>query len=803
MKNRFGISLCLVIHLVAVVVVFAAPEGPIVDGNARFSVLTPAVIRMEYAPDAKFEDGLTFNIVDRGPGAEYATTVEGGWRVVETPKLVLRYRRNSGPFSAENLIIVLKESGANICPLGAAPSAPSSGNSTRHSAASDTAAVGASQSGYGGAGYIEGETKSGGAAGKTSARNLGGWFPTLDGVDKPIALNDGLLTREGWFYLDDSSTELWTGDGWLEKRSSHVARQDGYFFGYGSNYKQGLRDLAQLSGPSNLLPRWAFGVWFSRYTHYTSAQYQEVVGQFRSNRVPLDVLIVDTDFKSPNSWNGWGWNTRLFPDPEGFLGWAHGQGLKVSFNIHATIMTNDPRFAAADRLANQTLISQGVAEPFAWIKAEDGRMPVEPGTLQYTWDWTRRDHAESYFAMHQPFEKAGVDFWWLDDWKDENWVNHLYAQRMLTNGQRPVFFGRIKGDNPWVEHRSTIHFTGDTKPTWELLDFIPYFTIREGNIGLPYVSHDIGSHLGVRIADDMYLRWVQLGTFLPILRLHSSQREGLRLPWEFGKQTEEIASRFLRLRHALIPYLYTVAREAHDTGLPMVRGLYLDYPKCDEAYAYDRQFMLGSQLMIAPITEPGELVRKKVWFPEGTWSNYFTGEIFSGPGVREVSCGLGDMPAFVKAGGIIPLQPYMEHVGSGAPASLVLRVFPGADGAFELYEDDGNSLDYLKGACGRTRLGFTEGSRSTLTIAPPEGKFAGQPSLRSYRIEFVHVKRPVSVSVGDLMFGEAGSAGADGWWYDESAQTLVLSLKDRPTEKTLSISYIGAQVQPKSGDAVR
>ena len=202
----------------------------------------------------------------------------------------------------------------------------------------------------------------------------------------------------------------------------------------------------------------------------------------------------------------------------------------------------------------------------------------------------------------------------------------------------------------WAEHRSTIHFTGDTFATWEMLDFQTRFTAAEGaGIGLPYVSHDIGGFHGDVLPDDMYVRWIQSGFVQPILRLHSDHAP--RLPWEYGGRAGRIAALFLRLRESLVPYLYTLAREAYDTGLPLARAMYLGWPRSGDAYRFDRQYMLGDQLLVAPVAQPGDPARKRVWFPPGRLGRPVHRRGPLGPArARRSTVPLERMPIFARAG---------------------------------------------------------------------------------------------------------------------------------------------------------
>src|SRR5207248_5153322 len=310
----------------------------------------------------------------------------------------------------------------------------------------------------------------------------------------------------------------------------------------------------------------------------------------------------------------------------------HAHGLYVALNVHPSINGDDPQFQA--------------------VNARAGGLTRDSGTCQvlvatpsgcYVFNWANPRQLDAYLALHDPLEANGVDLWWLDWCCDgssaqapglsaDTWINSRYAARNQRRGSRWPVFSRIggsyQGDGPdgdasagdngagaFAEHRYAIHFTGDTCATWPMLAFESQFTAGEGNIGLPNVSHDIGSFNGPplagtcmsspgsKISDDLYVRWVQLGTFQPLDRLHSNH--GARLPWEYSPPASTIAAGFLRLREALVPYLYTLARGAYDSGLPIARALYLQWPGQPAAYQHPTEYTLGSDMLVAPVTSPG------------------------------------------------------------------------------------------------------------------------------------------------------------------------------------------------------
>lgn len=596
-----------------------------------------------------------------------------------------------------------------------------------------------------------------------SKTNLGAWSRGLDEKKGSIPLWDGILSRDGWYLLDDSQTALNDGNGWVVDRPTHTGGyQDGYFFGYGTDYQTALKEFYIITGNPVMLPKWAFGVWYSinDATYTTSAYYQNtLLPQMRSEKIPLDVLVIDTDWKAPYRWNSWDWNTTAFPDPAAFLKWTKEQGLAIPLNLHPTIQGDDAKFAVTNATAGG-LISKGG---------------------KYHFDFSNKKHAQAYFDLHKPFNDSGVRFWWFDQAEEPNsavtgapadtWINGLYVKDANDRGLRGFAFSRIgsghagysNGRNPgiaWSEHRYTLHFTGDTYSTWDMLAFQSTFTIKEGNIGIPYVSHDLGSYHGATLTDDMYMRWVQFGTFQPIFRLHS--RQGKRLPWQYPNVSQQ-AKDFIRLRHALVPYTYTLAHESAAGGMPIVRGMYLYYPLDSEAYLFDKQYFYGEKVLVSPIASEGAMASTEIWFPEGKWTNFFTCETVVGPIVKNVSADYSSMPVFVKAGGIIPLAPYSDYVGQIVEDSLTLKVYAGDDGEFTLYEDEGENLNYQTGKYALTKIVYREQQRK-LSIKSQQGTYTGAPEKRSYNIQLYNAVVPEKITVNGVELNTVTPGTAEGWW---------------------------------------
>jgi len=624
--------------------------------------------------------------------------------------------------------------------------------------------------------------------------------------------SDGLLDRAGWRLLDDSRSALWTAQGWVKPRAPGGDVEDGYLFVYGHNYAGALRTFARLTGSAPLLPRNLFGVWYSDYTPYSSATIERsIYPAFRRDQVPLNTLSLDTDWKSPNNWDGWEWNSTLFPDPDEFLRWATSRHISVTLNIHSSIAIDDPKVNTAQSIAGSTLPKSSCMAGICRI-----------------WNWSSVGQAESNFALQQSFEKQGVAFWWLDWCCDasvvsmpgltpDSWIGHLYAQEMVNRGQRGFVLARIGSSNgnpqrvypagPWSNHTSAIAFTGDAWGTWSTLAQEVALTPDEATIGEPYVSDDIGSFLGpppqgTKDPADLYDRWVQLGTFQPILRLHSNDEQ--RLPWQFPQPVRAITDTFLRLREALIPYTYTLAAQAHDSGLPLAQPLYLDYPELAAAYSHPEEYLYGSQMLVAPVTSPGNVVNTTVWIPPGRWVDYFTGATFTGPMTITMAVPLSRMPVFVRAGGVVPEQSPSADSRGSITAHMTIQAFSGsgADGSFNVYADSGTGLGYTKGQYTNTMITYSVGSDggtgtdtiARVTVGRARGHYSGEPAGEQYHIEMVDLSRPSQVTLnGHRIAPTASTSDAPGWYYQPATATIVVNTPRLPTSSAITAVASGAR----------
>jgi len=406
--------------------------------------------------------------------------------------------------------------------------------------------------------------------------------------------------------------------------------------------------------------------------------------------------------------------------------------------------------------------------------------------------------AEAFMKiLHHPLMDEGVDFWWVDGGhgscemeglNSQMWTNRVYYDftEKHTN-QRGFLFGRYGG---WGNHRYPAFFTGDTYSEWEVLAYQIPFTAAGGNVLMPYITHDIGGFLGRKIDFDLYARWVQFGVFSPLLRLHcawENPRDGnLRMPWIYGRKGVELVREFFRLRYRLIPYIYTYCRIAHDTALPLVRPLYLEYPELEKAYSHPDEYFFGRELLVAPMAAPGN--RRDIYLPPGQWIDYFTGQTYPGEQLLRYKCPLDRIPVFVKAGSILPLQPEMAYSDERPLDTLIVQVYGPGRAEFNLYEDDGSSLGYRTGEYAWTAITEAPLASGTyqITIGPTKGEFKGQVEKRAYRLELHGLPKPQSVELNDHALPMARSQG-EGWYWDERKSITRIALNARSLRESIRL----------------
>ncbi len=679
----------------------ADDKNTVIVGFARFTVLTDRLFRMEFDKSKSFVDLASQTVFHRNfPESAFSFNEENGIFTLETKALILTYTVGK-EFSADTLSVKLKEYPATVWNYGSA------------------------------------------------VPQLKGTACTLDNVNGSIALEDGVVSRNGYTVVDDSESLLLSENGWFETRKPDT--KDIYFFGYGHDYRGCISDFYRLTGAPPLLPDYAFGNWWSRYHKYSQQEYCDLMERFIAEKIPFSVSVVDMDWHTieipkescidhPRFWKGWtgySWNKELFPDYKAFLKSLESYGLKVALNLHP---------------------SNGIGCHEDMYREMAEKCGIDPDSKKLIkLDLLNPDFMENYFdVLHHPYEEDGVNFWWMD-WQqgtdywwvhDEDhpaselegmeplWIlNHLHILDITRNGKRPMFFSRYCGLGA---HRYPVGFSGDTITTWQSLDFQPYFTANASNAGYCWWSHDIGGHMQGYRDDELQIRWLQLGVLSPINRLHSTNDPFAgKEPWNLSAWARPIAEDWLRKRHQLFPYLYTMNYKSHTELSPLVQPMYYLHPECDEAYEFKNQYWFGTEFFVAPITEKNGksslMGSTEVWLPEGKWIDAFGGLVYEGDRTLRVHRSLEEYPVFAKAGAIVPTEIFKDNK-LGLKDELKVFVFAGESNTFNLYEDAGDGSEYKNGDFAVTEMSLNWGKTASFKIAPANGNTALLPKKRKWHI---------------------------------------------------------------------
>ena len=761
-----------------------ADTGAVVlQGNARFTVLSDKLIRLEYAPDGHFNDNATLTFVNRLTDVpEFTVEHQGGYLLINTSFLHLKYKENSGAFNARNLSINYTYKAFEHTEKGGCGDIGPDWLNAR----------------------TVPEMTYTWHPGMKDHRNLKGTTRTLDGAlgkftfngMKKLPIEDGIISRSGWAFVDDTHKPLFDNSdwAWVQERKNSGA-QDWYFFGYGYHYKDALRDFTNTSGKISLPPRYAFGVWYSRFWKYSEQDMKDIVNDYAKRDIPLDVLVVDMDWhqtessnpalfknSSPklNGWTGFTWEKKYFPDYKEFLSWTDKQNLQTCLNIHP---------AAGVQWHEQAYPAFAKAMHFDTL-----------GHKAIPFDITNKNFAKAYFdVLLHPYEKDGIDFWWLDwqQWGGTNikgvnptfYLNYVHYSDMQRQGKRPLIFHRYGGLG---NQRYQIGFSGDYMIDWKGLSYQPEFTSTAANVGYGYWSHDIGGHMNpVNKANkhnpELFTRWVEWGAFSPIFRTHATADPEIeRRIWLYPDENFKAMRKALQMRYALLPYIYTYARASYDYGISLVHPMYYEFPDLDEAYKHPHQYYFGDDMIVAPVHESmnGEkAITQSVWLPEGTWFDYRNNKAMEGGRNITATYALDEVPVFVRAGAIVPTQTAKTRITGSVMDTLILTIYPDlhntgvrdsanheeteATATFALYEDDGTTEAYKNSSSNYTYFNYSDISdEKTFTIEPGSGKFDGILNERAYEVRIVNAAKPSRITLNDKP--------VTNWRFDDGSKLLTV-----------------------------
>jgi alpha-glucosidase (family GH31 glycosyl hydrolase) len=781
------------------------PTDPVADsnavvmyGNVRFTVLTDRLVRMEQQNNSdqhKWEDRKTIAVINRNlPVPDYLIdTTQKGIIKLTTKYLTLEYKIGEA-FRADTLSVtgLMNENNSNKKIW------------TWH-------------------------------YGDDDPYNLLGTIRTLDGLNV-VSLNcsqtpypesdhcePGLISRSGYAIVNDTSnwalgddTDWWDGP--------NRDAEDLYIFGHGHAYKDALADYIKIGGRIPLLPRYAFGVWFSRWYDYTPASAAAVVQEYETHALPLDVFVLDMNWHKKGNWTGYSWDEHLYAPRADAIAYLKSRNLAVSLNLHDAAGVNPWETEYENMCAAVGQDSaKGKQIPFSIVNS----------TILYALE----------DVVLKPLEEDGVDFWWIDWQQGEGrkgggrggatggkhnptiWTAHVRTTDINRRGEtnrRGMVLARWGGLGA---HRYPVHFSGDAKVCWEQLSFQPYFSMTATNVGALW-SHDIA---GQYHEPELFTRWLQFSAFSGVLRTHDKGGSAgqcakndpetcyLVEPWNVPTKYANANYEALRLRGALLPYVYTSAQQAQSNGLWFITPMYYEWPELEGAYQtaaphpnesaeFESQYLFGNDMWVAPVVKPANdtdgLARINVWVPPGRWVGLSGGRVIdgakNGSSSLSLTVDLNEIPAFVRAGAIIPSIP----VRSGATIGLAMKQYEEliwtvylADkaplvGTGSVYEDDATSTSYLDGASSITYAQYTMARGSTQGATASEEtstairfilsssglSYDERPSKRATTVRFMNTLPPSKVTFNgsEVSFSRFGGKGF--WSYDATNAAVVVEI---------------------------
>mgnify|MGYP000756014693 FL=1 len=714
--------------------------------NFRITVITERVVRLEYSPSGSFVDRPTQLIMRRDLGyPEYQVKQDTQFVEIMTKYFHLTYVKRQ-PFvgtkvdSMKNLKITLLSH--------------------------------------------ERDRNKDWYYGHAEARNMNGNFISVD-VDANKVLQRGLYSLDGFASFDDSHSKVIMEDGTLANPpEDHI---DVYVFMYDRDFKQALFDYFKMTGSPAMIPRYALGNWWSRNITYDDHSTTELLKKFEKKKIPFAVMLFDHDWHYRNVGDytalktGYTFNSNLFRNPKAMIDKFHQRGIHVGLCIDPT-----EGFYPHEQYYKQASEFLGVSDNKIILFD-----PLNPKILDV---WFK--------AFLHPLENYGIDFFW-NDYRGTSDPTNLWATNhylYLDSGRNSARRSMILARNGiYAPHLYPVLYGGSSEVSWEALKKLPFQYLNAANIGVSWWSHDVGGNHGGIEESELYIRYLELSVYSPILRFHGARGPYYkREPWLWDVKTENIAADYLRLRHRLIPYLYTEAYNYTKSGTPLIQPFYYNYLWVYDDEHYKNQYYFGSQLLVCPILDKKDPTMNRTvhrfFIPDGIWYDFRTGKKFPGNKKYVSFFKEEDYPVFAHAGSIIPLSNRSDYNNVGLPTDMEIQIFPGVSNTYTLYEDDGITSLYKDGYYLKTSIDYNYlRNNYTVIIRSIDGKSGIVPEKRNYKLVFRNTKQAQDVTAYFNSQKLPVDSSVDG-------NDFVVEVRDCPTVGQLTINCKGRDIEI---DAVR
>ena len=579
-----------------------------------------------------------------------------------------------------------------------------------------------------------------------------------------IVKSKSLYSNDGFVSINDSNTPIILENGSIQLRQNKEI--DIYVFLYNKDFYFCLNDYFKLTGFPDMLPRYALGTFVTKNAIYDQYSLLHSIQKYEEHNIPISSFIL-------NNWESninYQFNAN-FKEIDKLVKFLNEKRLKIGLDLRYNN-------SFSDKTNNYEILKQYLQVD------QNGKIPfnlLDPRCVD----------AFLKLIIH-PLDSLGIAYYNIFNNKDYKTLEILkyYLYKDKINTSRPMLVGE---NNFIVPHRYSILYAGKSIVGWKSLENIPKFNNTASNMGISYWSHDFGGTTGGIEDSELYIRYIQLGTFSPILRLGSdSSKYYKREPWKWGLSTSQIASYFLNLRYKLIPYIYTECYKYYKYGKPLIEPVNYRYPELYDDVLYNDNYFFGSTFYVSPILHKKDPIMDRVihklYIPDGIWYDYFTGKKYTG-NKRYVSFYKeNEYPVFVKSGAIIPLSLNANN-DTDVPTKMEIQVFPGASNTYSIYEDDGCTNAYKSGDYAITNIEYLyKKDNYTLTILPTQGKINVLPSKRNYVVKFKNTKSTTIVKSfinGEYIANKKKKKNAD----------LVVEINDVPTNGQLTLVCTGQNIE--------
>jgi alpha-D-xyloside xylohydrolase len=535
---------------------------------------------------------------------------------------------------------------------------------------------------------------------------------------------------------------------------SNVADAVDYYFIYGPDFDRIIAGYRSLTGAAPLFPRWAYGFWQSKLAYSSQAEVLDIAARYRNLGLPLDAIVLDAGWESVVGSRVF---TPRFPDARAMVKTLHDENVHLMVSVWPLFQPGSSTFDAMEK--NGFFVTGGV-----------NRIPsYDPGTRLY--DAFNPAARQLYWQqVKSSLYDIGVDAFWMDSTEPGDLYSEAHgpmlagATTVLGNGSKyanayplmttaAIYDGQRAAPDPQrvftltrssflgMQRNAAAAWSGDIATNFDTLRREIPAGLNYSLSGFPYWTTDIGGFLGGDTSDpryrELFVRWFQYGSFCPVFRVHGTRSNNENELWSDGQAAQLILAQYDRLRYRMLPYIYTLAARTTLEGYTPMRALAFDFRYDGAALDKSDEFMLGPSLLAAPVTEAGAEARD-VYLPAGTdWYDFWTGERVRGDQSIRRETPLAIMPVYVRAGSILPMGPELEYTNQKPADPIELRIYPGSDGSFRLYEDDGATYAYEKGAYSWIPMQWDDASR-TLSIGARQGQFPGMLAARTFQVVVVH-----------------------------------------------------------------